>query len=403
MSETGRRARPADPAHFRTVATTGTNGKSSTTWMVAHVLARAGQVCGRASTLGAELWDGQGFVSMPTFGALVSRLQRESPPVPLALEVTSKALAEGFARSWPAEVGVFTNFTRDHLDYHGSPEHYLAAKAQLFLGLRPGGRPVLNAGDPHAAMIADAIAASGAPVAPAWSYGRGPRASGVALSADSLSLSREGICFRLDSEFAALDGREVTLGVLGEFQVENALGAILALYAIDEDIEEILGGLASFPGVPGRFQVLSRAPLVVVDYAHTPDGLAKTLSTARALVAPGGALRLVFGAGGERDEGKPAPMGAIASERADHVWLTSDNPRREPPARIAQMIEAGRGGRASWRRVDERAAAIAAALVELSPADVVVIAGKGHERTQTVGARALPFDDVEVAHTALGR
>lgn len=410
-----RRAEPGEPklaelrGHFRSIAVTGTNGKSSTTWMVASVLAQPGKAAGRMSTLGAAHWNGDRFESLSDFRALLMRArarrrEHDEPPVPLALEVTSKALAEGFAQTWRSDVAIFTNFTRDHLDYHGSPEHYLAAKAQLFLLLARGGQAVLNHDDPSSQMIVRAMREAKVPARVPQTFST-QGARHATLRAEQLAVGRRGTTFRLDSKkIPEISGAEVSMPVIGRVQVENALGAILGTLAAGEAPAAILAGLARFAGVPGRFQVVAREPFVVVDYAHTPDGLDKTLLAARELVGEGGELRVVFGAGGERDQGKRAPMGAVADLRADAVWLTSDNPRRESAARIAAMVEGGRRKRSTtrWTRELDRRKAIAAALAGAGDADVIVVAGKGHEREQQIGTTKHPFDDVEVVRAVTG-
>ena len=184
--------------------------------------------------------------------------------------------------------------------------------------------------------------------------------------------------------------------------VENALAAALAAHALGCSAEAIKNGLSSFHGVDGRFQVVHRSPFVVVDYAHTPDALVRTLSVARSLVAARqGKVLCVFGCGGDRDPGKRSEMGAVASTSADVVILTNDNPRHEDPASIADAIEGGaRKGAATWRRILDRRDAIRCAVGLAGPSDIVVIAGKGHEKTQVIGSEELPFDDVVVARLA---
>jgi UDP-N-acetylmuramoyl-L-alanyl-D-glutamate--2,6-diaminopimelate ligase len=199
----------------------------------------------------------------------------------------------------------------------------------------------------------------------------------------------------------ALGGR-LDLLLVGAMHVENALAAALAGHALGHSADAIRTGLSSFGGVEGRFQVVHRRPFVVVDYAHTPDALVRTLSVARSLVAARqGKVLCVFGCGGDRDPGKRSEMGAVASTSADVVVVTNDNPRNEDPAAIADAIERGaRKGAATWRRILDRRAAIGCAVGLAGPSDIVVIAGKGHEKTQVIGSEELPFDDVVVAQRA---
>jgi UDP-N-acetylmuramoyl-L-alanyl-D-glutamate--2,6-diaminopimelate ligase len=199
-------------------------------------------------------------------------------------------------------------------------------------------------------------------------------------------------------------GGELRLAVVGAVHAENALAAALAADSLGYAAAAISGGLAGFGGVPGRFQIVATRPLVAVDYAHTPDGLERTLATGRQLVGAGGRLICVFGCGGERDQGKRPQMGAIAHAGADQVWLTNDNPRREAPAAIAAQIRGGAAGPgAHWEQELDRAAAITRALAGAGPADVIIIAGKGHEEVQEIDGRSLPFSDVDVARATLRR
>ncbi len=185
---------------------------------------------------------------------------------------------------------------------------------------------------------------------------------------------------------------------MGSVHAHNALAAAVACESAGYDPGAIQRGLESFEGVPGRFEVIARAPLVVVDYAHTPDALERTLRAARALVAPdGGRVTVVFGCGGDRDRGKRAQMGRIADAAADRVVLTNDNPRSEAPETIADAVRAGADGRAAWYRELSRDGAIAFALERAAPEDAVVIAGKGHEEWQEIGGRRLPFSDAAMA------
>jgi UDP-N-acetylmuramoyl-L-alanyl-D-glutamate--2,6-diaminopimelate ligase len=202
-----------------------------------------------------------------------------------------------------------------------------------------------------------------------------------------------------DGPLARALGGTLALGVTGEVHAENAAAAALAASALGYPPQAIAEGLAQYRGVPGRFELVHDRPCVVVDYAHTPDGLERTLVTARAIADA--RVWVVFGCGGERDTGKRAPMGAIADRLADVVVVTSDNPRREDPSIIADAIERGASPRARWIRELDRAAAIALAIEGAADGDVIVIAGKGHETTQTIGTEARPFADAEVCRAAL--
>jgi UDP-N-acetylmuramoyl-L-alanyl-D-glutamate--2,6-diaminopimelate ligase len=399
---------------FATVAVTGTNGKTTTTSMVDAIVGAAGEHHARVTTLGAWL-DDELLANGATLEAFALAVERGAAAGirTLALEITSRALSQGFARRWPAQVAVFTNLSRDHLDYHGDPEHYLAAKAQLFLTLLPGGAAVLNACDPSSALIAEVtppevarlgFAASRSLVAA--ECGALPRT----LVARSALASRSGTRIELEpSPLADVLGGRIELRVIGDLHAENALAAALAAHALGYAPEAIRRGLAEFQGVPGRFEPVWRDPMVVVDYAHTPDALQRTLELAREL-AGDAALGCVFGCGGGTDPGKRPEMGRVAAALCDHLFVTSDNPRYEDPAAIAAGVLVGvREGSAPSRRRPastavelDRRAAIRRAIAIARPGrgDIVVIAGKGHETTQKVGDSSEPFDDSEVARAA---
>jgi len=382
-------------AKLRTVATTGTNGKTTTTSMIASIVAAAVQPAARVTTVGA--WVGDELIvaatPMDEFLASVERAVERGVQT-LALEVTSKALAAGIARRWPPHVAVFTNLTRDHLDQHGTPEHYLASKAQLFMALPPGGTAVLNADDPATPLIREVI-----PAGVTIDQFSIARAATLAAREVVVAPGKTRVMLA-DGDFAHALGGVIELAVSGGVHAQNALAAALAARAAGYEAPAIRAGLAQFTGVPGRFEVVGERPLVIVDYAHTPDGLVGTLVTARELCR--GKLVCVFGCGGDRDRGKRPQMAAIVDERADVAVLTTDNPRHEDPAAIAADVRAGMTApRARWIEELDRARAIALAIAEAAPDDVVVIAGKGHERVQEVHGRELPFSDVDVARAAL--
>jgi UDP-N-acetylmuramoyl-L-alanyl-D-glutamate--2,6-diaminopimelate ligase len=390
----------------RTACVTGTNGKTSTTSMIEAIVAASGEPTARITTLGAWV-NGSPIAEEATHEAFVQAVRAAAAAGvrTLAIETTSQALAEGFAGEWPADVGVFTNLSRDHLDYHGSPEHYLAAKAQLFMQLREGGCAVLNAADPASALLDEVTD----PATRRLAYAARPRAPEcaglpVALEATRVEVGRAGTLLELaPSPLAEALGGSLRLRVLGEVQAENALGAALAAWALGYEPATILRGIESFTGVPGRFQPVHEHPLVVVDFAHTPDALRRTLRQARGLVAGRqGRVICVFGCGGNRDAGKRPEMGRVAAEEADVVLVTTDNPRDEDPADIAAQILAGTAGSAHVSQEPDRAAAIARGISGAGPYDAVVIAGKGHERVQIVGERVVPFDDAGVARAVCG-
>jgi UDP-N-acetylmuramoyl-L-alanyl-D-glutamate--2,6-diaminopimelate ligase len=325
-----------------------------------------------------------------------------------AIELTSEALANGFAHAWPCEVGVFTNLTHDHLDAHGSAEHYLASKAQLFVALPAGGTAVLNAGDPVFELLSEVMPA-GVKVLSYAVPSRGAVQGEPDLVATAVDVSWSGTRVTCQVRDAASGlPSEVRVRAIGDVYAENALAALLGAVAAGVSPSDACAALAEAPAPPGRFEVVHERPYVVIDYAHSPDALARTVQNARKLVdgprGAGGAARgklfVVFGAGGNRDEAKRGPMGE-AARPADHVILTTDNPRDEDPAVIASAIAAGLRGHGSVRTELDRRKAIATAIAEAGSGDVVLIAGKGHETEQIVGTTTTRFSDVDVAKEAL--
>jgi UDP-N-acetylmuramoyl-L-alanyl-D-glutamate--2,6-diaminopimelate ligase len=395
MSAVGARDR------FKVVCVTGTNGKTSTSSMIAHIVEAAGEPSARITTLGAFV-AGRTIASEHTAEAFEEAIAAavEANVKTLVIETTSEALSGGFAAMFPPDVAVFTNLTRDHLDAHGTMEEYLAAKAQLFVHARSAA--VLHASDSSSALLAE--------VTPTDTKRLGYAARAIdpdcaelpmTLRAESVEVSRDGTRLVLaPSPLAVRLGGELRLRVVGAVHAENALAAAVAADAAGYDAKAIASGLSSFPGVAGRFQIVGRSPLVAVDYAHTPDALERTLSLARSL--GDGRVIVVFGCGGDRDRGKRPQMGEVAARDADVVVLTTDNPRHEAPEAIADEVAAGVGeGAARILRIPDRAAAIRAAIELAAASDIVVVAGKGHEAVQIVGDREVPFDDAIIARTAL--
>jgi UDP-N-acetylmuramoyl-L-alanyl-D-glutamate--2,6-diaminopimelate ligase len=396
LADRFRRAR----ARLRTVGVTGTNGKTTTTTMIGAVVAAAGEPDARLTTLGAWVC-GEAIAAADKTEEFLATVERavERGVRTLALEVTSKALMAGHARRWPAHVGVFTNLTRDHLDMHGSGEAYLAAKAQLFMTLPPGGVAVLNRDDPSSPLI---LKVTPRHVQVRTFSVRDPAAT---LAATRVVPSGSGTRATLaPSPLADALGGELTLRVVGAVHMQNALAAALACDALGYPAAAIAAGLRDYQTVAGRFEIVADRPLVVVDYAHTPDGLAGTLRTAREIVDAaqrGGRVICVFGCGGGRDRGKRPQMGAIADRLADLVVLTTDNPRREDPAAIAAEVQAGAAApRVPWQLELDRRRAIEQAVRDAGPEDLVVIAGKGHEEVQEVAGVDHPFSDAAIARAA---
>ncbi|HEX3343316.1 MAG TPA: UDP-N-acetylmuramoyl-L-alanyl-D-glutamate--2,6-diaminopimelate ligase [Polyangiaceae bacterium] len=396
---------PAPPDWSRrlvTVGITGTNGKTSTTRWTAACLARVARPVAQTTTLGSYLDDAP-FEAERDFDGFLATMRAglEGGGRFAAIEVTSEALARGFARAWPCRIGVFTNLTHDHLDAHGSPEHYLASKAQLFVGLPPGGCAVLNGADAASELLAEVIP-EGVRVVRYAVESRGEVTGAPELRAASVEVTWEGTRVVLEGRGAlAAAPTELRIRAIGDVYAENAMAALAAAMVAGVPAGEAAEALASAPVPPGRFEPVTvgdAGPRVVVDYAHTPDALARTLAIARRLCR--GSLVVVFGAGGDRDRDKRAPMGVSAST-ADRVVLTSDNPRREDPARIAAQIRDGIDSRVAVSVELDRRAAIRSAILDAAEDDVVLVAGKGHETAQTAGGRTLPFDDATESRSAL--
>ena len=385
-----------------TIAITGTNGKTTTTTMVAAIVEAACETPARVTTVG--MWVGQELIAteakMSAFEQTVA-LARDAGVRTLALEVTSRALADGFARQFPADIGVFTNLSHDHLDRHGSPEAYLAAKAQLFLQLRGPRVAILNQNDPASALLVEIL-----PQGSKTFWFRAEPSDGsppADLAVSRVNSTATSLALELESSPVAdpLGGR-LEIGVGGAFNAGNALAAALAAHAAGYSAEAILRGLAQFRGVPGRFQVVSETPLVIIDFAHSPDALERVLSSSKRLaVERQGKLRCLFGCGGERDEAKRPVMGEIADRLCDVLIVTTDNPRSEDPERIASAICAGTHGLAKLERISDRNGAIHTAISEMADQDVLVIAGRGPETVQQVCGGAVPLSDADSARAAL--
>jgi UDP-N-acetylmuramoyl-L-alanyl-D-glutamate--2,6-diaminopimelate ligase len=376
------------------VGVTGTNGKTSTTGMVAALLGLLAKPVARSTTLGCFLDDERLDVPAHYDGFLLT-MQRclSAGGRYAALELTSEALALGFAKAWPCRVAAFTNLSLDHSDAHGSPEHYLASKAQLFMSLPPGGTAVLNGCDDNAALLCDVLH----PDVDVLRYGvasRGVAWDALDLAAEAIEPSFEGTTATLlpSARFPDLP-RRLELAAVGDIFVENALAALGCALAAGVPAEPAVRALSELPPPPGRFELVRRKPYVVVDYAHTPDALTRTLATARRLCR--GALTLVFGAGGDRDKAKRPLLGS-AARAADRIVLTSDNPRSEEPEAIMAEIAVGIGQHARVVHEPDREKAIRLAIAGAADDDWILVTGKGHESTQESKGRTVPFSDVAI-------
>jgi len=399
--EDGRRAAIAagrawfgDPGRRLTlIGITGTNGKTTTTALVRHLFNAAG-TAGSIGTLGA--FDGAGNPVESTAGSLTTPgpidlqatlaalLARGATHV--AMETSSHSLDQGRLDGLSFAAGIFTNLTRDHLDYHGTMESYLAAKLKLDGLLAMDGVQVVNADD-----------AAWSVLPPGRRRVRFSIGGNGDVRAEELQLGNAGSSFRLVTP----SGSEVVrLPLLGEFNVANALGAAACGFALGLPLPTITERLTGAPQVPGRMEQLVAAPAVVLrDYAHTPDALERALAALRPLTP--GRLLVVFGCGGDRDRGKRAVMGRIAATHSDLAIVTSDNPRTEDPDLIIDEVEQGMGS-APHQRFADRREAIAAAITAARPGDTVLLAGKGHETYQVIGTEKVPFDEREIVRRLVG-
>ena len=375
-------------ADLLTVGITGTNGKTTTTYLLEGIFRAAGRTPGIIGTTGIRI-DGAAVgydrttPEAPDLQRLLAEM-RELGVGGVAMEVSSHGLEQHRVGGIRFGCAVFTNLSQDHLDYHGSLEDYFAAKAMLFT---PGyaDRAAVNADSPEGRTLVGRI--------PTLTFGLG---EGADLRGEDVRLRPDGLSFSVGE-------LHVRSRLRGAFNVHNCLGAIAAARQIGIPDPAIVDGIASVPGVPGRMEpVEAGQPFqVIVDYAHTPDSLENVLAAARPLAGEHRVI-VVFGCGGDRDRGKRPLMGEAATRAADLTVITSDNPRSEEPRAIVDEIEPGarRGGGTYEIEVDRRAA-IRAALAAAAAGDVVVIAGKGHETGQEFADRTIPFDDRTIAREEL--
>ncbi len=382
---------------LRVVGITGTNGKTTTSYLVRAVLEQAGWPCGLVGTVhysvGADLFDAPRTTPEALDLQALFRRMADAGARACAMEVSSHALALRRVEATRFAAAVFTNLTQDHLDFHGDMDRYFAAKRLLFDMLPAGAPAVVNIDDARGPALA-------AECPTVVSYGLSPLA---AVHPGPVEPSLAGLAF---DAFTPAGRIAIRSRLAGRFNLYNLLAAIAAGVALGVPADAIAGGLAALRAVPGRLQIVSEPDddlVVIVDYAHTDDALANVLEAVRPLAA--GRVVVVFGCGGDRDRRKRPLMGAVAARLADVVIATSDNPRSEDPEQILDDIERGVAGAEAprWMRRADRREAIDGAILGAAPSDVVVVAGKGHERYQIVGDRVLPFDDVDVARAALAR
>jgi UDP-N-acetylmuramoyl-L-alanyl-D-glutamate--2,6-diaminopimelate ligase len=408
-----------DAAMF-TVGVTGTNGKTSCAVWLGQAMARLGDTTAVIGTLGVGLFKGRAEPEFDVTGyttpdavLLAEKLAavRDAGATALAIEVSSIGLEQGRARGMHFDVALFTNLTRDHLDYHGDMESYEAAKLKLFEwpGLKTA---VLNLDDAAGQRLVAHLQASegqqsGAPSLIGYTLhdrATQPDIEGVVMLRASQFKSRNsGTDFHLDSQYGSANFKTQ---LVGHFNVSNVLAVLGALMAKGAVLRAAVDAIEALTPAPGRMQQVGGqdAPMVVIDYAHTPDALEKTLLALRQVAQErGGQLWCVFGCGGDRDPGKRAQMGAI-SQIAEHVLVTSDNPRSEDPAAIIAAIVAGMDAAhplSTFQAIEDRAAAILSAIKHAAKPDVILLAGKGHEPYQEIKGRKMPFSDADHAALAL--
>ncbi|RKY59026.1 MAG: UDP-N-acetylmuramoyl-L-alanyl-D-glutamate--2,6-diaminopimelate ligase [Candidatus Latescibacterota bacterium] len=383
-----------EPARkLKIIGVTGTNGKTTVSFLVRSVLEEAGVRTGLIGTveyiIGGRKFPASLTTPLPpelhrAFGRMVEAGDRA-----VVMEVSSHSLVLDRVYGLPFSVAVFTNLSRDHLDFHLTMEDYFRAKAKLFEMLEPSGWAVYNGDDPYGAMLREHTKAQ------LISYGL---SEGVDIRAEGVVCDRQGVVFTLRSPWGDFP---VRLRLSGRFNVYNALAAAGVGLVLGVRPEDVVRGMVSVEGVPGRFERvdLGQGFEVIVDYAHTPDALENLLLSAREISQ--GRVLVVFGCGGERDRGKRPRMGEVAGRLADFVFVTSDNPRSEPPERIIEDILEGMPEGAKYVVEEDRRRAIGRAIRMAREGDVVVIAGKGHESYQIVGDRKFPFDDRKVAERFL--
>jgi UDP-N-acetylmuramoyl-L-alanyl-D-glutamate--2,6-diaminopimelate ligase len=390
------------------VGITGTNGKTTTAHLLQSVFEAAGIRCGRIGTVGhtvgkREIAAARTTPEAPDLQRMLREMVAEGCGA-CAMEVSSHALVLRRADFLHFAGAVFTNLTRDHLDFHRDMEDYFQAKRRLFELLPAGAFGIANLDDPRGAAFA---AAAGQSITYAIDAPADVRPG-------PLSLSLDGLAFEARTPRGPL---QIRSPLVGRPNVYNILAAVATAVSLDLPTAAIEAGVSTLSHVPGRFEVVSEPRddvRVVIDYAHTDDALRNLLETARPLAQ--GRLITVFGCGGDRDRTKRPLMGAVAGRLSDLVIITSDNPRSEPPERIIEEVTRGlavppdRPGRGATPRkatpylaVVDRRAAIEKAIHDAQAGDLVLVAGKGHEKYQVIGERVLPFDDVEVAKSALAR
>jgi UDP-N-acetylmuramoyl-L-alanyl-D-glutamate--2,6-diaminopimelate ligase len=384
---------------LKLAAVTGTNGKTTTTFLLKHICEKAGLRCGLLGTVRYEI----GNRVLPAVRTTPESLDIQELLAQIAdagckaatMEVSSHAIAQDRTRGLEWDVAVFTNLTQDHLDFHGTMENYFEAKTQLFTGLaeqktKTHPTAVINIDDRYGAQLVDRLDKK----TPVITYGMGARAD---FRASNYHAEFAGTSYQLDAR-----GKSylVRVPLIGRFNVANSMAALAATCSLGVNLREAILSLSRSPQVPGRLEAVpaKRQFQVFVDYAHTDDALLNVLKTLRELSPR--RLIVVFGCGGDRDRQKRPLMGRVADQNADYGIITSDNPRKEDPDAIIAEVE--KGFRSDhYEKIPDRAKAIARAIELAQPRDIVLIAGKGHEAYQEFADHTVPFDDIQVARHAL--
>jgi UDP-N-acetylmuramoyl-L-alanyl-D-glutamate--2,6-diaminopimelate ligase len=395
LSSLGARFYHNPSAHLTVAGVTGTNGKTSTAHYIAQSWQRVSGDSGLIGTIGWGPMKSLRAAEMTTpdpisLQAMLSACVDEGVEQ-VAMEVSSHALAQGRCDDVAFDVAVFTNLSRDHLDYHGTMEAYAAAKRRLFFDCHPR-FAVINKDDPEGKYLLQNVG-NGTEV---FSYGTNGSSE---LRGSVLQMDSMGMTLSLASPWG---GGEIRTGLMGAFNLSNLLAAAGTLALLGMPWSQVLHQLEIMRAVPGRMNCISGEPgqpVVVVDYAHTPDALEQALRALRAHLY--GRLVCVFGCGGERDSGKRPMMAKVAESLADRIVLTTDNPRGEDPGVIFQEMIAGLNDRTAVQVVEDRAAAIRQAIMECSSGDIILVAGKGHEAWQEKNGRKIPFSDEAEVHAAL--
>jgi UDP-N-acetylmuramoyl-L-alanyl-D-glutamate--2,6-diaminopimelate ligase len=382
---------------LRLVGVTGTNGKTTTTHLVEFLLQRAGKPTALLGTLYTR-WQGYQQTAVHTTPFAVELQEQLAQAIAAGceygvMEVSSHALAQGRVLGCAFEVGVFTNLTQDHLDFHRDMEDYFQAKALLFNPDYLRGRAVINLDDPYGRQLIQGLERDRC-----WSYSTQDQQADLYTSA--LTYAPDGVSGVLHTPTGAQPFRSP---LVGQFNLANLLAAVGAALHLGLELDAIVTALPEFGGVPGRMEQVqlsaSQDISVIVDYAHTPDSLENLLRAARPFIQ--GEMICVFGCGGDRDRSKRPKMGRIAADLADQVVVTSDNPRTEDPQRILQDILEGIPAEINPMVIADRSTAIRTAILNARPGDGVLIAGKGHEDYQILGTEKIHFDDREQARIAL--